>query len=211
MKTNKLTYLLAIGLVLTFVATGCKHKTPPTTPITGYGIKPPTPELTPTPPLDRGTGLVPVPGPGSGPGPGAGAGAGAGSGPSALPTDINPENMNQLREILAAHTVHFAFDSHAIRSSEHGHVQAVADYLKANPNDALLVEGHCDERGTDEYNRALGEHRALALREALKQSGADDSKIVTRSYGKDKPFVPGHDEAAHAQNRRGEFVVLRAK
>jgi outer membrane protein OmpA-like peptidoglycan-associated protein len=210
MKTNKLTYLLAIGLVLTFVATGCKHKPPQTTPIPDYAKQKPI-ELQPTQPVNPGAG------PGSGPGsvPGSGPGSGPGTlgegGSHPLPTNIDPENMNQLREILAANTVHFAFDSSAIRSSEQSNVQAVAAYLKSNPNDALLVEGHCDERGTEEYNRALGERRALALREALIASGGDGGRIVTRSYGKDKRIALGNDEASHAQNRRGEFVVLRAK
>ena len=86
--------------------------------------------------------------------------------------------------------------------------QAVADYLKGAPGDALLVEGHCDERGTEEYNRALGERRALALREALISGGADGQKIVTRSYGKDRKVDTGNSDAAHAKNRRGEFILL---
>jgi len=90
-------------------------------------------------------------------------------------------------------------------------VQAVADYMKSAAGKSLLVEGHCDERGTDEYNRALGERRALSVREALIQLGADGSRITTRTYGKDKKIALGNDEASHAKNRRGEFVVLTPK
>ena len=129
-----------------------------------------------------------------------------------LPTDINPDAMNNDRATLAPHTVHFDYDSVAIKGSERSHVDAVAGFMKsAPPNVALLVEGHCDERGTEEYNRALGEHRALALREALISSGADANRIVTRTFGKDRKISLGNDTASHAKNRRGEFVVLTPK
>ena len=75
----------------------------------------------------------------------------------------------------------------------------------------LLIEGNCDERGTEEYNRALGERRALAAREALAKLGIDPMRIRTISYGKDKPADPGHDEAAWAKNRRDDFVLLHPK
>jgi peptidoglycan-associated lipoprotein len=197
MTTNKLTNLMAIGLVLTFVVTGCKHKPPQTTPIPDYSkgrVGDPTTGLPPSQPFNPNEKPA-VTDPAFTP----------------QPTDIDPEKMNQLREILAAHTVHFDLDSTVIKSGERPHVQAVADYLKGAPGDALLVEGHCDERGTEEYNRALGERRALALREALIAGGADGQKIVTRSYGKDRKVDTGNSEAAHAKNRRGEFVVLRPK
>jgi peptidoglycan-associated lipoprotein len=77
--------------------------------------------------------------------------------------------------------------------------------LKSDANAKLLIEGHCDERGTEEYNRSLGERRALALREALAKDGVDSGNIRTISYGKDQPVDSGHDEAAWAKNRRGQF------
>jgi peptidoglycan-associated lipoprotein len=80
--------------------------------------------------------------------------------------------------------------------------------LNSNPSDKLLIEGNCDERGTEEYNRALGERRALSARQALAGMGVDPSRVRTISYGKDKPVNPGHDEAAWAQNRRDDFVLL---
>lgn len=101
----------------------------------------------------------------------------------------------------------FDFDSARIRPSEETKLEAVAAYLKANPG-KLVVEGHCDERGTAEYNRALGERRAIAARDELVKLGADSSRMSTISYGKDRPADPGHDEAAWGKNRRCEFVVV---
>jgi peptidoglycan-associated lipoprotein len=83
--------------------------------------------------------------------------------------------------------------------------------LAANANDKLLIEGNCDERGTEEYNRALGERRALAAREALAKAGVSPDRIRTISYGKDKPANPGHDEAAWKANRRDDFILLHPK
>jgi peptidoglycan-associated lipoprotein len=105
-------------------------------------------------------------------------------------------------------TVHFAFDSSVIRPEENSKVANVANYLKANSANAVKVEGHCDERGTEEYNRALGERRALALREMLVGLGIEPDRVDTLSYGKDRPEDPGHDESAWRVNRRGVFVLL---
>ena len=85
------------------------------------------------------------------------------------------------RAALAAYTIHFAFDSAVIRDSEQANLQSVASALTADPNTKLLIEGNCDERGTEEYNRALGERRALAAREALAKLGVDPMRIFTRS------------------------------
>jgi peptidoglycan-associated lipoprotein len=101
----------------------------------------------------------------------------------------------------------FDYDSARIRPSEEPKLEAVAAYLKANPG-KLVVEGHCDERGTAEYNRALGERRAIAARDELVKLGTDASRMTTISYGKDRPADPGHDEGAWAKNRRCEFVVV---
>jgi peptidoglycan-associated lipoprotein len=127
------------------------------------------------------------------------------------PIDPDDPNWTKNREMFEANMVHFDYDSAAIRSSERADVQTVADYMKNNPRNALLVEGHCDERGTDQYNYSLGERRALSVREALIAAGADGSRITTRTYGKDKKIALGNDEASHAKNRRGEFVVLTPK
>jgi peptidoglycan-associated lipoprotein len=112
---------------------------------------------------------------------------------------------------LAANTIHFAFDSAAIKDSESANISAVASALSANAGDKLLIEGNCDERGTEEYNRALGERRALAAREALAKAGVSPDRIRTISYGKDKPVDPGHDESAWKANRRDDFILLHPK
>jgi len=111
------------------------------------------------------------------------------------------------RKIFAANTVHFDYDSSVVKSGEKSKVTAVAIYLKANMADAVEIEGHCDERGTEEYNRSLGDRRALALREALAAQGVDPMRVDTISYGKDRPVDTGKSEAAHRKNRRGEFVL----
>ncbi|HXI85376.1 MAG TPA: OmpA family protein [Verrucomicrobiae bacterium] len=103
--------------------------------------------------------------------------------------------------------VYFDYDSARIRPSEDSKLQAVAAYLKSNPG-KLVVEGYCDERGTAEFNRALGERRALAAREELVKQGADGSRITTISYGSDRPADMGHDEAAWSKNRRCEFGIV---
>jgi peptidoglycan-associated lipoprotein len=121
------------------------------------------------------------------------------------------DKYDQDRAALAAYTVHFAFDSSVVKSSDEASVSAVAAAIAGDANAKLLIEGHCDERGTEEYNRALGERRALALREALQKQGLDSSRVKTISYGKDKPAVEGHDEAAYGKNRRGEFILLHPK
>jgi peptidoglycan-associated lipoprotein len=113
--------------------------------------------------------------------------------------------------MFAADTVYFDFDRSTVKPSELPKLQRVAAYLKSNSGVTLRVEGNCDERGTEEYNRSLGERRALAVRELLIAEGVDPTRVTTLSYGEDKPADTGHDEAAWAKNRRGDFVVLKAK
>ncbi|MBI2925668.1 MAG: peptidoglycan-associated lipoprotein Pal [Verrucomicrobia bacterium] len=115
------------------------------------------------------------------------------------------------RQKFKEQTVYFDFDRAAVRPAEKTKVEFVATYLKGNPTNKLRVEGHCDERGTEEYNRALGERRALSLREYLINLGIGADRIITISYGEDRPAVPGQDESAWSKNRRGEFVLLLPK
>lgn len=110
--------------------------------------------------------------------------------------------------IFQAYTVHFDYDSSSVKASEKSNVAAVADQLKSQSANAVRIDGHCDERGTEEYNRSLGERRAIALREELIRLGIDPGRVDTRSYGEDKPSDPGHNEAAYAKNRRGDFILL---
>lgn len=145
-----------------------------------------------------------IPGGGDQPIPGTGPGTLPGGGPTSNTWD--PSMMKQDREKLAAYTVHFKYDSAVVQDNEQASIANVGQALSTDPTAKLLIEGHCDERGTEEYNRSLGERRALALREALAKIGVDPMRIRTISYGKDKPADPGHDESAWAKNRRGEFI-----
>lgn len=101
----------------------------------------------------------------------------------------------------------FAYDSSQVGSAERPKVEAVASHLKQNPAVAVIVEGHCDERGSREYNLALGERRAQAVRAYLAELGIEAERIQTKSLGEESPAVPGHDEGAWSRNRRGEFVL----
>ena len=104
--------------------------------------------------------------------------------------------------------VHFAFDSFQIESDDMGVVRQVADFMQAGSN-KVIVAGFCDERGTADYNRALGEKRAGAVREALISDGVDPGRIQTVSFGAEMPVDPASDETAWAKNRRAEFGVTR--
>ena len=112
---------------------------------------------------------------------------------------------------LKANTIYFDFDRAAVRASERVKVEEVATLLKGQPKNMVLIEGHCDERGTEEYNRALGERRALAIREYLVNLGIQAERVHTISYGEDKPADLGNNESAWAKNRRGEFILLKPR
>ena len=103
--------------------------------------------------------------------------------------------------------VFFKYDSDAIDDEGQKALIANAEVLKKYPTWAVTIEGHSDERGTAEYNLALGERRALAAKTYLVSLGIPADRLRTVSYGKEFPFDPGHDEAAFAKNRRGHFVV----
>ena len=118
------------------------------------------------------------------------------------------ENATADREAFAGYTVYFDFDSSLVKSSEQDKVASVAGALNENMSNLLRVEGHCDERGTEGYNLALGERRALSVREALVAAGVSPDRIQTISYGEERPADPNHDEIAWSKNRRGEFILL---
>jgi peptidoglycan-associated lipoprotein len=125
-----------------------------------------------------------------------------------LSTEPGHTNWTPHPEILQEYSVHFAYDSSAIPSADKSKLASVAEYLKGHPEVAVRVEGNCDERGTEEYNRSLGERRALAGREELIRLGITSERVDTLSYGEDKPLSDGHNESAWKQNRRDDFVVL---
>ena len=108
----------------------------------------------------------------------------------------------------ALRTVYFAFNSSGLSSSTKSTLEANADFLKENTAVEVQVEGHADERGGREYNMALGENRARAIKDYLVALGVDGSRISTTSYGKERPIAFGHSEESWSQNRRGNFVVI---
>lgn len=103
--------------------------------------------------------------------------------------------------------VYFDYDSSQVADTERSKIDTVAQHLKKNDAVAVIIEGNCDERGSNEYNLTLGERRAQAIRSYLTGLGIGADRIQTKSYGEEKPVNPGHDEAAWAANRRGEFVL----
>lgn len=103
--------------------------------------------------------------------------------------------------------VFFDFDQYNVRADQRPTVEALAAWLDTNPSVTLTLEGHCDERGTREYNLALGERRANSVRDYLVALGINPGRLSTVSYGEERPAVLGSNESAWAQNRRGVFVV----
>jgi peptidoglycan-associated lipoprotein len=192
MKLIKLAHLMALGAALSFAVVGCKHKPVGVTPLpNSMGGHPGDPN-----------GGIPIGGDTNG--------LANSENPNVHPIADPSQYANWPRNesIFEADTVHFAYDSSVVRSEDKSKIAHVADYLKGNPNTALEVQGHCDERGTDEYNRALGERRALAVREELINLGVDASRVMTVSFGRQRPVDTADTEAAHAKNRRGAFVLL---
>ena len=196
MKTIKLTFPLVLALAATLATTGCKHKPVGITKLPGQNAP-----------------QVGEPGAGNTMGGGGtmNTGENVQTGGGALASAGTFDNMAADRAALAAYTIHFAYDRSDIRSSEKPNLAQVAQALSSDPSAKLLIEGNCDERGTEEYNRSLGERRALAARQALAKLGVDPMRIETRSFGKDQPADPGHDESAWSKNRRDDFVLLHPK
>jgi len=103
--------------------------------------------------------------------------------------------------------IYFAFDSAVLSDQAQRILNAKAEYLRTNPGLAVTVEGHCDERGTDAYNIALGDRRAQSAKDFLFNMGIGADRLKTISYGEERPFVQGRDEASWAKNRRAQFVI----
>lgn len=116
--------------------------------------------------------------------------------------------LAQVSEEITANMIHFAFDSFELRPDARNTLQRKAELLKANPEIKLLIEGHCDERGTAEYNLALGERRARAAYEFLVLLGVSPNRLQIVSYGKERPLDPASTETAWALNRRAQFKLL---
>jgi peptidoglycan-associated lipoprotein len=124
-----------------------------------------------------------------------------------LPADVEELNrVAQQRGYLQ--DAFFAFDESTLSNDAQAALTATANWLKKNPQYNLLIEGHCDERGTEQYNLALGDRRANTAKEYLMTLAVDGNRIRTVSYGEERPFDPGHDEAAWAKNRRAHLVIV---
>lgn len=140
----------------------------------------------------------------------AGAGAGAGYGQGGLTAEqLEAQRLAEMQrqaiEKIGADRIYFAFDSNELSQESRQILTEKAELMKATPGLNLLIEGHCDERGTNEYNLALGERRARAAYDFLVLMGVDASKLSIISYGEEYPAVQGSNEAAWAKNRRDEF------
>jgi peptidoglycan-associated lipoprotein len=126
---------------------------------------------------------------------------------TAVAEDALPSSVDEINRRSYVKDAFFDFDRSEIKASERDALVGDATWLRAHPGIRVRIEGHCDERGTASYNMALGERRAAAVQEYLVSLGVEASRMQTISYGKERPFALGHDEAAWAQNRRGHFLV----
>ena len=125
----------------------------------------------------------------------------------AVAEDTLPSSVDEINKRGYLKDAFFDFDQAEIRTDQRDKLAADGIWLKSHPSVKVRVEGHCDERGTAAYNMALGERRAAAVQEYLVSLGVDASRLQTISYGKERPFALGHDEAAWAENRRDHFLV----
>jgi peptidoglycan-associated lipoprotein len=179
-------YLVVPLLVLTLFLVGCP-KRPATT--GAVAPAPTAPQGVPAPAPAPAPGTMPAPAPGSAPAPG----------PMVTPSEFAP-NAN-------LKTIYFDFDKYNIRPDDAKALDGDAAWLKANADNLVLIEGHCDERGTNEYNLALGEKRAKAAMNYLVAQGVQASRITIISYGKERPVCTEKTEACWAKNRRDNFLT----
>jgi peptidoglycan-associated lipoprotein len=183
---------VVVMLLGALVATGCGRKSPatpkPLPPKPGATTQPPAVTPAPPPP-QRVDDALPVP-------------------PQPLSDDaVANRSLDELNRDSPLKPVFFALDSADLDDSGRAAASANADTLKKYSSWIVTIEGHCDERGTAEYNLALGERRATVVKTYLTSLGVSPERVRTVSYGKEFPFNPGHTEEAWAQNRRGHFVI----
>jgi peptidoglycan-associated lipoprotein len=179
---------LVLAAVLVVTVAACAKKDPPIArpappPASGAGGVS-TPPLPPEPVAEP----VPVP-------------------PMPEEDEIGARSLDELNRESPLQPAFFALDASTITPEAQAALQANAALLRRYPTWQITIEGHCDERGTAEYNLALGERRALAARDYLISLGIEASRLRVVSYGKEFPFAPGSSEAAWAQNRRAHFVI----
>jgi len=124
------------------------------------------------------------------------------------PAETEPVDSQDMGDPVL-NDVFYAFDKHNLSSEAKGTLEANAGELRSYSDAAIIIEGHCDERGTKSYNLALGEKRANAAKDYLVALGISPSRIVVISYGKERPFDMGHTESSWAKNRRAHFVIKK--
>lgn len=204
MKLTSLVTVTCLAAVMAIGAVGCKKNPNGVTPLP-YGASPRVgntgggnafPPVQPVQPINTGVGV------------GEGLPGDTDRNPMTGRRPIDDPSRARNTEQFASETVYFALDKAIVEQKEMGKISTVADFIKRNPDHDILVEGHCDERGTEGYNLALGDRRALAVREALIAAGAPADNVHTVSYGESRPADPGHTQAAWAKNRRGAFVLV---
>ncbi len=139
-------------------------------------------------------------------GPDVDATAGAGTNAGAGPTGPTPGSQSDLEQ-SAGHRVYFAYDQYTLTSQAQGTLARQAAWLQEYPETRIKLAGNCDERGTREYNLALGARRAEAARSYLVSLGVDANRITTVSYGKERPIATGSNEQAWAQNRNATTTI----
>lgn len=128
--------------------------------------------------------------------------------PESLDSPANPSVISEGRTSGPMLPVYFDFDSSQIREDQVKRAITNADFLKANPTVTIRVEGNCDPRGTNEYNMALGERRAISAKDYIANLGVSADRMTTISYGEERILLHGHDELSWAQNRRDDFVIV---
>jgi peptidoglycan-associated lipoprotein len=183
---------IVLMVVLIVAASGCNRRRPPV----AAPAPPPTvaapPAVTPAPPPppQRVEEALPVP-----------------AQPSLADDEIANRSLDELNRNSPLKPVFFLVDSSELDDAGRATAAANAELLKKYPNWVVTIEGHCDERGTPEYNLALGERRAVAVKSFLVSLGIAPDRVRIVSYGKEFPFDPGKTEEAFAKNRRGHFVI----
>jgi peptidoglycan-associated lipoprotein len=187
--------LRSVGVLLVLVslaAAGCARRQPPVAaPVPPPAVAtPPAVTTPPPPPPQRVEESLPVP-----------------PEPPLSEDAIGNRSLDDLNRDSPFRPVFFALDASDLDDRGRAVAQANADLLKKYGTWVVTVEGHCDERGTPEYNLALGERRAVAVKTYLVSLGIAPDRIRTVSYGKEFPFDPGHNEEAWAKNRRAHFVI----
>jgi len=197
-------FLCGLVLIAVIAAPACRHKTTPT-PVKPV-VQPDTAASMTVPPVPTTT-TVPQPATISAPS-------------DFVQTDTQPrvdtaelspniEEANRQAQVRGfIKDAYFGYDEAALGADAQAALTDSANWLKRNPSYNLLVEGHCDERGTEQYNLALGDRRANTVKQFLMTLGVDAARIRTVSYGEERPFDPGHDESAWAKNRRAHLVLV---